>query len=103
MTTLYDHLQAIETIRVAHADVKVVWNGPLLRREGLLGQTDYTKGEITLDPDLNGPKARITMVHEMVHMMDEAFQLGMEEREVTLLANALVMLFRDNPWLKELL
>lgn len=102
MLTLHNHLRAIETIRVGPCDFKVVWDAALLGAQKLYGQTDYGRLEVALDPDLPIQKGRITVMHENIHMIDEAFQLGIEEREVTLLANALVMLFRDNPWLKEL-
>lgn len=106
MATLHERFQAIDaykTIRVGPMDFKIVWDAALLRALNRYAQTDDAKGEVTFDPLLSLQKGRVAVVHEGLHMIDEAFQLGMEEREVTLLANALVMLFRDNPWLKELL
>jgi len=103
MGTLCDHLEAIKIIRAGALDFKIVWDGELLRALNRYAQTDDTKSEVTFDPLLSIQKGKVTVVHEAIHMIDEAFQLGMKEREVTLLANALVMLFRDNPWLKKLL
>jgi len=103
MATLHDCLDDIKTIRVGPSDFMVVWDGPLLRALNRYSQTDYVKGEVTFDPDLSIQKGRVAVVHEGIHQIDETFQLEMKEREVTLLANALVMLFRDNPWLGELL
>lgn len=103
MLTLHNHLRAVKTIRAGPTDFKVVWDAELLRALNRYSQTDDAKAEVTFDPDLSIQKGRIAVLHENIHMIDEAFQLGLKEREVTLLANALVMLFRDNPWLKELL
>jgi hypothetical protein len=53
--------------------------------------------KIELRPGLKPVEQRDTVVHELFHAIDQFLVLGMSERQVRLLATALVGIFQDNP------
>ena len=40
---------------------------------------------------------KATLIHELIHGLDEAYIIGLKEKQVEKLGNALYMLIRDNP------
>ena len=63
----------------------------------LYGQIDYNSETISLRSDSSEEQKRATLVHEMVHALDEIFIIGLKEKQVEKLGNALYALIRDNP------
>jgi hypothetical protein len=67
------------------------------------GQWLYETGELQVSRSRNPSEAeqRETMLHEVLHVIDEALGLGLRERQITALGHALHALMVDNPGLME--
>ncbi len=50
-----------------------------------------------LRADVLEEQQRATLCHEMLHGLDEMYSIGLKEKQIEKLGNALYMLIRDNP------
>lgn len=64
----------------------------------LLGHINYLTQAIELRSDASPDDKRVTLLHEVLHGIDEAYGLKLKERQVDMLAKALYQLLRDNGW-----
>ena len=67
-----------------------------------LGQCRPDQLEVVLNSNQTEESIRHTMLHELVHCIEQKLQLEMTERQVDLIALGLIDLFRSNPELLEL-
>lgn len=67
----------------------------------LYGQIHYLPEKILLNAEAKGEQKKSTLLHELVHAMDEIYNIGLKEKQVGKLGNALYMLQKDNPELFE--
>lgn len=65
----------------------------------LFGQIHYLPQTIILNADATEEQRKATLVHEIIHAMDEMYGIGLKEKQVEKLGNALYMLHKDNPGL----
>ena len=65
--------------------------------EMLYGQIDYIEQTITLNKAAKDEQAEATLLHEVIHGIDELYNIGLKEKQVEKLAVGLYMLVRDNP------
>ena len=65
----------------------------------LYGQIHYLPEKILLNTDASEEQKKATLLHELVHAMDEMYGIGLKEKQVDKLGNALYMLQKDNPGL----
>lgn len=63
----------------------------------LYGQIDNIEQLITLNEDAGLEQQKATLIHEMVHGLDELYGIGLKEKQVEKLGTALYMMVRDNP------
>lgn len=63
----------------------------------LYGQIHYLPERIILNEDSTEEQKKATLIHELIHGLDEAYIIGLKEKQVEKLGNALYMLIRDNP------
>ena len=63
----------------------------------LYGQIDHIEQLITLNEDAGLEQQKATLMHEMVHGLDNLYSIGLKEKQVEKLGTALYMLVRDNP------
>lgn len=63
----------------------------------LYGQIDHIEQLITLNEAAGIEQQKATLMHEMVHGLDELYGIGLKEKQVEKLGVALYMLVRDNP------
>lgn len=63
----------------------------------LYGQIHYLPESIFLNADSSEEQKKATLIHELIHGMDEMFAIGLKEKQVEKLGNALYMLIKDNP------
>lgn len=63
----------------------------------LFGQIHYLPQEIVLNADAAEEQKKATLVHEIVHALDEMYNIGLKEKQVEKLGTALYMLQKDNP------
>ena len=64
----------------------------------LLGEINHLTQEIALRSDVSPEDKRVTLLHEILHGVDDAWGLRLKERQVDMLAKALYQLLRDNGW-----
>lgn len=65
----------------------------------VFGTCDYAKSLICIDSTQDPQQERDTVMHEIVHAIDFAMHLEMDERQVHALGAGLAALFADNPTL----
>lgn len=63
----------------------------------LYGQIHYLPQKIILNTDASEEQKKTTLLHELIHAMDEMYSIGLKEKQVEKLGNAFYMLLRDNP------
>jgi hypothetical protein len=63
----------------------------------LLGQCDSDALKITIKKNQPAVLEADTLLHEILHAIDDAMQTKMKERQVHCTATGLLALFKDNP------
>lgn len=63
----------------------------------LYGQIDYFAEKILLNSKSSEKQKKATLIHELVHGLDELYQIDLKEKQVEKLGNAFYMLLKDNP------
>ena len=63
----------------------------------LYGQINHIEQMITLNEDAGLEQQKATLMHEMVHGLDDLYSIGLKEKQVEKLGTALYMLVQDNP------
>lgn len=63
----------------------------------LYGEVDYVTQTITLNSAASEEQSKSTVLHEVVHALDELYIIGLKEKQVEKLGVALYMFIRDNP------
>lgn len=63
----------------------------------LYGQIWYQQEKILLCEDVSEEQQKATLCHEILHGLDEMYSIGLKEKQVERLGNAVYMLIRDNP------
>lgn len=61
------------------------------------GSINYGKAEIGLDADVSDHEKRETLLHEVLHAIDHALQLGLNEAQVGALSVGLWAFVQANP------
>lgn len=67
----------------------------------LYGQIHYLPEKIYLNSESLEEQKKATLIHEVVHGLDDMYGIGLKEKQVEKLGNALYMLIRDNPGMFE--
>ena len=70
---------------------------------GLYGQCDYDNLRIDIKSGQIPLLEADTLLHELIHSIDDAMQLKMSERQVHCTATGIIALLRDNPQFLEYL
>ena len=87
-----------EKIRVLHqtyqiSEVDNLHDGA----DDLYGQVRYLEERILLNSGASGEAKKAALIHETIHVIDEMFQIGLEEKQVEQLGVGIYNLIRDNP------
>ena len=69
---------------------------PESEMKGNFGLADLNRYEILIDDSLSCERERNTLLHEILHHAEYGSQLNLTERQVTVLANVLIAIFKDN-------
>lgn len=65
--------------------------------EDNLGEHDFTKQRILIRKEQHFEALRDTVMHEVMHAIDEQMSLSLKESQVHALASGLLQLIRENP------
>ena len=103
-------------VRVGYKDIKIKYVRPDYKKWEMtdcFGEYDYRQNVIHVQHDLCGQERTNTIVHEIMHaavqvsgLNQEKAALEKEEHEeavVNQLTNVMMGVFRDNPWIVEML
>lgn len=82
-------------LRIIGKDIDVVYDAVMNE----LGLAEHSEQRIKIKSGQQKHIEADTLLHETIHIIDEAFQLELEERQVYCMAVALMALFKDNPQL----
>ena len=87
-----------EQVHLLYKDYEVkktnnLWNDS---GETLYGQTQYIEQLILINENASEEQQKATLIHELVHGLDELFGIELKEEQVKKLGNAFYMLIRDN-------
>lgn len=63
----------------------------------LYGQIRYLPEKILLNIDSSEEQKKSTLMHEIIHALDEMYCIKLKENQVEKLGTAMYMLLRDNP------
>lgn len=63
------------------------------------GDAQWSEARVRIATGLKGPIERHVVVHELIHIVDDSFGIGLKENQVQALAMPLLRLFVDNPHL----
>lgn len=66
------------------------------------GEIDLLQRAIKIDSDMTPQDKQETLLHEIIHGIDEFMRIGLEEEQVKKLGAALAMVLIDNPGLIDL-
>lgn len=86
-----------EFVRIVGRTYEIVATHGLLATAGCYGQCDTPTQRIIFDPDVHQEQQIDTVLHEVVHGIDEAMVTGLTEEQVRALSTALLAVLRDNP------
>ncbi len=68
--------------------------------KGLFGQADHVKHAIRISRFATPDHHPVTFLHEVLHVIDEVYDLDLKERQVDVLAAALVSFLKDNGFIE---
>lgn len=87
-------------VKVLYKEYAVEEQSNLHNENGdLYGQIQYLEEKIILNADASAGQKKSILVHELLHALDEMYNIELEEKQVEKLGNALYMLQLDNPQL----
>src|SRR6056300_1525027 len=105
-----------DNVRVGYKDIKIKYVRPEYKKwlmTDCLGEYDYRQNVISIKHDLCGEARANTIIHEIMHAAVQVAGLNQEkapiekdedeEAVVNQLKNVMMGVFRDNPWIVEML
>jgi Zn-dependent peptidase ImmA (M78 family) len=96
MSKAKSEVRSAETVKICGVDHKIIMKSSI-EMPNELGLCHSDIQEIWLNSS-NSPESMLnTLLHECIHTIDHAYDLDMSERQVTVLATALIAFARDNP------
>lgn len=87
-----------ENVKVLYKNYKVIEKENIHDVDSdLYGQVLYLSEEILINKDASDPIKEATLIHEIIHALDEMYCIGLKEKQVEKLGNAIYMVIEDNP------
>jgi hypothetical protein len=83
-------------LRIAGIDYTIA-NVSANELNGLLGSADFNNQIIKINKDATQTTQHIATTHEIIHILDKAYNIKLSEEQVIYLAQAIVALMNDNP------
>lgn len=86
-----------EKVKVLYKEYSVIEEENLHdEKSDLYGQIRYIEEVIALNTASSDEQKKATLVHELIHGIDEMYRIGLEEEQIEKLGNAVYMLIKDN-------
>ena len=64
-------------------------NADIAMPEGMFGESDHRQRSIALASERRPEEQSVTLLHEIVHAVDDVFKAGLDERQVDVLSSGL--------------
>lgn len=87
-------------VRISGVDYAIIMK-PAEEMAGHIGLANFNTQEIWINANSTAQTRKIAKWHEVIHMLDHAYDLEMTERQVKFFTHALVALLEDNPTIVE--
>lgn len=93
----------LDKVKIGWKDYKVIKTSPemsLNSENGICyGKIFYDKRNIYVNDDYDEEQQKVTLLHEVLHGVDEIYRLSLSEDQIVGLAHGLYALIKDNPTL----
>ncbi len=86
----------ITGIKVA-GSIYQIKQSPELEQEGLLGEVNFNNQQIRINPNYSKEVQELTLLHEIVHVVNYTYNVGLEEEQVDRLSRGLYATIKENP------
>ena len=63
---------------------------------GLIGSADFNKQLISINKEHTKQTQEIAVVHEVLHILSDAYGVGLSEEQIKILTHGIVALYKDN-------
>lgn len=84
-------------VKILYKDYEIVEVENLHNAEGdLYGEIEYLSETIRINPAASTKVKDSTLIHEAVHAIDEMYGIGLKEKQVEKLGNAIYMMIVEN-------
>lgn len=83
-------------VRISGIDYSIVMKSAE-EMSGTIGLANFNTQEISINREMTSQTIKIAKWHEVIHMLDHAYDLGMTEKQVKFFTHALIALIEDNP------
>lgn len=90
----------MDKVKISGIDYSIVMKSPE-EMGGNIGLANFNNQEISINQSMTAQTIKIAKWHEVIHILDHAYDLGMTEKQVKYLTHALVALLEDNPSIVE--
>lgn len=85
-------------VKILYKDYDVQEQDNLHDENGdLYGQIRYLPEKIYLNAQSSEKRKEASLIHEIIHGIDEMYFIGLKEKQIEKLGNALYVLIQDNP------
>jgi Zn-dependent peptidase ImmA (M78 family) len=86
----------ISSIRICGVNYQIVFKSNE-EMNGLIGYANFNAQEIGISADHTPQTQRIALLHEIIHILSDVYNLKMDEDDVRVTTHAFLSLFSDNP------
>lgn len=84
------------TFRVAGIDYQIIQK-PSEEMNGHLGLADFNNQSVIINQNCSEQTKKIAIFHEILHLISDAYGLGLTEQQVKIGTHALIAFLADNP------
>lgn len=86
-----------QKVKILYKEYEVQEHPNIHNEQGdLYGQIQYLPQVILLNSDASGEAKKATLIHEVLHGLDEMYHIELTEEQIEKLGNALYMFVKDN-------
>lgn len=91
-----------KSVKVLYKEYMIEQQENLHSEDGeLYGQIHFDAEKILLNSGSSEEQKMATLIHEIVHGLDAMYSIGLKEKQVEKLGNAVYMVIKDNPQIFE--
>jgi len=85
------------TVKIGYLTYEITEVESVNKFESRKGEIDYFSRQIRIDKDMTLQDKKETLIHEIIHGVEEFMGINLEEDHVRKLGVGLAMVIRDNP------